>query len=141
MKIGLFAASLFVLGVCATAIYTNFRMYKEIETTFATAPQFKKSIGRFQNAVLVKDGDCTYGVSCRLTFKVWGEEGCIYAIANVEEKFPTYSVLSISPDIYTETIIDNASNKKSTIKILKCASNLPFNSESTVKPSIGVALR
>lgn len=141
MKIGLCAVFLFVSGLCATAFYTNYRMYKEIETTFATAPQFKKNIGQFQNAELADDGDCANRISCGLTFKVSGENGCIYAIANIEENFPNYSVISISPDTYTETFIDSASNTRSAIQIRKCSSNLPLNSESTIKPLIRVAGR
>jgi len=94
-----------LIGLLSYGAYSNNQMYVDIDTKFSSDPVLKESIGEFQRAILVHNGDdCEYSKTpCfenNLLFKVIGTRGCIYANATVKESFPIYELISVSPSTY-----------------------------------------
>ncbi len=115
-----YLAGMIACVMLTTAFYTKHKMYEEIETTLLASTDIHTLIGKFQKASLHSDADCASDNMCYLRFKVQGEQACVYAKAQVYESFPMYRLISVSPETYMSTHIDNLGQRSTSIETFRC---------------------
>ena len=115
----LFAAVAVVPGLLAYGALMNHRMHRSIETALSNSPELREHIGAFQHARIASSG-CEFKLTCNTAFHVSGETGCIRVLVVTTESFPTYEILSISPDTSTRTLRSEDSPPVTTVNIQNC---------------------
>ncbi len=117
--LALFAALAIVPGLLAYGALMNYRMHQSIDAALSNSPELREHIGAFQQARIVSSG-CEFKLTCNTAFHVSGDTGCIRVLVVTTESFPTYEILSISPETSTRTIRSEGSPPVTTVNIQNC---------------------